>query len=93
MLLEGLEVALVVITFGFDGGNLGLAALGAGVGGAVVVAAGLLLTTFGTLWAVEGLGTFGAADRPPGWPGGDAAIPVLLAPAAGLRRSARCGGS
>jgi uncharacterized membrane protein len=32
---------------------------------------GLLLTTFGTFWVVEGLRVE--------WPGGDAALPVLLA--------------
>jgi len=39
---------------------------------------GLLLSTFGTFWAVEGLGVFqpGGADLP--WPGGDWALPVLL---------------
>jgi uncharacterized membrane protein len=32
---------------------------------------GLLLTTFGTFWAVEGAGA--------SWPGDDAALPVILA--------------
>ena len=42
-------------------------------------AVGLLLSTFGTFWAVEGLGVFAAGGESLEWPGGDAAIPVLLA--------------
>ena len=33
---------------------------------------GLLLTTFGTFWATEGLGAFAADSQPLEWPGGDA---------------------
>jgi uncharacterized membrane protein len=40
---------------------------------------GLLLSTFGTFWAVEGLGVFAADGESLAWPGGDAALPVLLA--------------
>jgi uncharacterized membrane protein len=41
---------------------------------------GLLLTTFGTFWAVEGLGVFqGGPGDSLEWPGGDWAILVLLA--------------
>jgi Ca2+/H+ antiporter, TMEM165/GDT1 family len=40
---------------------------------------GLLLSTFGTFWAVEGLGWFGPDDASLNWPGGDAALLVLLA--------------
>ena len=40
---------------------------------------GLLLSTFGTFWAVEGLGWFGPGDTSLRWPGGDAALLVLLA--------------
>jgi uncharacterized membrane protein len=39
---------------------------------------GLLLTTFGTFWAVEGLGWFSASQERLDWPGGDLALPVLL---------------
>jgi uncharacterized membrane protein len=39
---------------------------------------GLLLTSFGTFWAVEGLGIFRAAQESVAWPGSDAAILVLL---------------
>jgi uncharacterized membrane protein len=90
VLLEGLEVAFIVVTFGVTGHQLGVAAAG-GVAAVVVVGAiglaiqpavrriprsvlqlvvGLLLTTFGTFWAVEGLGL--------NWPGSDLAIVGLL---------------
>jgi uncharacterized membrane protein len=42
-------------------------------------AVGLLLSTFGTFWAVEGLGVFADGRESLAWPGGDAALPVLLA--------------
>jgi uncharacterized membrane protein len=42
-------------------------------------AVGLLLTTFGTFWSVEGLGWFSAGEERLRWPGGDLALPVLLA--------------
>jgi len=91
VLLEGLEVAFIVVTFGASQGSLGLA-VGASVLAVVVVvclgfavrrplarvpentlklAVGLLLTSFGTFWAGEGAGL--------SWPGGDAAIVVLVA--------------
>jgi Ca2+/H+ antiporter, TMEM165/GDT1 family len=41
-------------------------------------AVGLLLSTFGSFWAIEGLGLFAADDASLEWPGGDAALPVLL---------------
>jgi len=47
-------------------------------------AVGLLLSTFGTFWAVEGLGVFAGASESLEWPGGDAALPVLLAVWAGF---------
>jgi uncharacterized membrane protein len=40
---------------------------------------GLLLATFGTFWAVEGLGVFRGGGESLGWPGGDWALPALLA--------------
>jgi Ca2+/H+ antiporter, TMEM165/GDT1 family len=39
---------------------------------------GLLLTTFGTFWAVEGLGVFSASRQSLDWPGGDLALLVVL---------------
>jgi uncharacterized membrane protein len=90
--LEGLEVAFIVITFGTArSGGVGLAAAAAatafvvvGAVGAIVHAplsrvpentlkfgVGLLLTTFGTFWSAEGAGA--------SWPGGDAALPLVLA--------------
>ena len=40
---------------------------------------GLLLASFGTFWAVEGLGVFRTGQASIEWPGSDAAILVLLA--------------
>jgi uncharacterized membrane protein len=90
VLLEGLEVAFIVITFGSSAGQLGASALGAVVavplvaGVAVVrgplarvpenglkLFVGLMLVSFGTFWAGEGIGIE--------WPGEDAAILVLFA--------------
>ena len=91
VLLEGLEVAFIVITFGSSAGQLGAAALGAAlaVGLVLVVgvfvrgplsrvpenalkfAVGMLLITYGTFWAGEGIGIE--------WPEGDATILILLA--------------
>ena len=42
-------------------------------------AVGLLLSTFGTFWAVEGLGVFQDSNASIEWPGGDVALLVLLA--------------
>ena len=39
---------------------------------------GLLLASFGTFWAVEGLGVFRSGQDSLAWPGSDAAILVLL---------------
>lgn len=47
-------------------------------------AVGLLLSTFGTFWAVEGLGVFKTPSHSVEWPGGDAAILVVLALWCGL---------
>jgi uncharacterized membrane protein len=91
VLLEGLEVAFIVLTFGSTQGSIPLAAAGAAaavvlvtVVGVVVhaplarvpenamkFAVGVMLTTFGIFWSVEGAGAH--------WPGGDAALPVVLA--------------
>jgi uncharacterized membrane protein len=90
VLLEGLEVAFIVVTFGVTGHQLGVAALGGvaavlvvgGIGLAIQPAVrriprsvlqlvvGLMLTSFGTFWAAEGVGIE--------WPGSDLAIVGLL---------------
>jgi uncharacterized membrane protein len=90
VLLEGLEIALIVVSFGataqaFPTAILGAAAAFVVIAGAGVLARGVveriprsalqllvgtLLSSFGTFWAVEGLGV--------AWPGGDAAILALV---------------
>ena len=90
VLLEGLEVAFIVVSFGSGQGRLALAATAAtaalvvvaGVGALVRAplarvpenrikfAVGLLLTTFGCFWAVEGAGVH--------WPGAELALVALL---------------
>jgi uncharacterized membrane protein len=91
VVLEGLEVAFIVVSFGANANQLGVAVIG-GVGAVVVIGAiglvlkgpvsriprsllqlvvGILLTTFGTFWSLEGLGV--------DWPGSDGAILGLLA--------------
>jgi uncharacterized membrane protein len=91
VLLEGLEVAFIVVTFGASANQLGPAALGATVAGVLVLivgaavhrplanvpenglkfAVGLMLTTFGTFWAGEGIGIV--------WTWSDATLVILLA--------------
>jgi uncharacterized membrane protein len=95
VLLEGLEVAFIVLTFGANQHRIALAALAAAAAIVCVAAVGVavraplarvpenamkfsvgvMLTSFGTFWGAEGAGA--------SWPGGDAAllviIPVLLA--------------
>jgi uncharacterized membrane protein len=90
VLLEGLEVAFIVITFGTNAGRLGEATLGAVLAVVLVVvvgifvhrplsrvpenglkfAVGLMLITFGTFWAGEGIGIE--------WPASDATLIILL---------------
>jgi uncharacterized membrane protein len=102
--LEGLEVIFIVITFGLNAHSMPTALVGAAIGGAIVLVAGivlhrplarvpentikfavgLLLSTFGTFWAVEGLGVFKAQSESLEWPGGDAALLALLALWCGL---------
>src|SRR2546428_3267441 len=53
-------------------------------------AVGLLLTSFGTFWAVEGLGYFGSGESLP-WPGQDWAIIGLVIGGLGLSRLAVAG--
>ena len=97
--LEGLEIVFIVVTFGLNADSMGLAVLGAVIGGVIVVVAGvlahrplarvpentikfavgLLLSTFGTFWAVEGLGVFAGGQASIEWPGEDLALPAILA--------------
>ncbi len=89
--LEGLEVAFIVVTFGGHRGGVPIAAAAAGSALLVVAVAGVLLraplsrvpentlkfgvgvmlTSFGIFWGSEGAGAH--------WPGGDAALPAILA--------------
>jgi uncharacterized membrane protein len=90
VLLEGLEVVFIVLTFGATQQRVGLAAAAAALAVVVVTAAGLLiraplqrvpenqlkfvvgvmLTSFGMFWSAEGAGA--------SWPGGDAALLVII---------------
>jgi uncharacterized membrane protein len=97
VLLEGLEVAFIVITFGSNStstggiGGIGSAAIGATVAGILVIllgalvraplkqvpentlkfVVGIMLTSFGTFWMIEGFKV--------SWPLADAFIPILAA--------------
>jgi uncharacterized membrane protein len=91
VLLEGLEVAFIVITFGSTQGNIGLAALGAGIALVLVAAVGVLVRAplsrvpENTMKFAVGvmLTTFGIFWSTEGvgahWPGGDASLPGVLA--------------
>jgi uncharacterized membrane protein len=90
VLLEGLEVVFIVLTFGANQHDVGAAVVGAAFAVAVVAVAGvavraplarvpenamkfvvgIMLTSFGTFWGAEGAGVR--------WPGGDAALLVLV---------------
>ena len=90
VLLEGLEVAFIVLTFGANQHSIPLAAAAAVAAVLVVTAAGIavraplarvpentlkfavgvLLTSFGMFWAVEGAGG--------SWPGSDASLPAVI---------------
>jgi uncharacterized membrane protein len=90
VLLEGLEVVFIALTFGANQHRVGLAALAAGAAVAAVVLAGVavraplarvpentmkfsvgvMLTSFGCFWGAEGAGA--------SWPGGDAALLVIV---------------
>jgi uncharacterized membrane protein len=91
VLLEGLEVAFIVVTFGATQGRLGLAVAAAATAGATVVVAGLVLrrplerVPENTLKFVVGvlLSSFGIFWGGEGagveWPGGDVAILAIIA--------------
>lgn len=91
VLLEGLEVAFIVVTFGSTQGRIGLAALGAGAALVLVLVVGVLVRAplarvpENTLKFAVGamLTTFGifwsAEGAGASWPGADASLPVILA--------------
>jgi uncharacterized membrane protein len=91
VLLEGLEVAFIVITFGGTQGNVGLAALGAGIALALVAAVGVLVRgpltrvpenamKFAVGAMLTTFGIFWAAEGAgANWPGDDASLPAVLA--------------
>jgi len=91
VLLEGLEVAFIVVTFGSTQGSIGLAALGAAAALVLVVIVGVLVRApltrvpentlkfaVGTMLTTFGIfwSTEGAGAD---WPGDDAALPGVLA--------------
>jgi uncharacterized membrane protein len=91
VLLEGLEVAFIVLTFGANQGNVGLAAAAAGVAVLAVLGAGLALRAplsrvpengmkfaVGVLLASFGI-FWGAEGAGADWPGGDVALAPLVA--------------
>ncbi len=90
VLLEGLEVAFIVLTFGANQGNVGLAVAAAGLAVALVVLLGVaaraplarvpensMKFVVGVLLTTFGIfwGTEGAGAS---WPGGEASLPVLV---------------
>jgi uncharacterized membrane protein len=91
VLLEGLEVAFIVVTFGASQGNVALAVLGAAAAVLVVAAAGVAVRgplarvpenamKFAVGALLTTFGMFWAAEGAGAhWPGADAAILALLA--------------
>jgi uncharacterized membrane protein len=90
VLLEGLEVAFIVITFGSAQGSIPLAAAGAVAAAVIVLVAGLVARgplsrvpentlAFGVGVMLTTFGIFwGAEGAGVEWPGGDAALPGVL---------------
>ena len=90
VLLEGLEVVFIVITFGENQGNVGLAALGAAAAVLVIAAVGVAARAplarvpentmkFGVGIMLTSFGTFwGAEGAGVHWPGNDVALLVLI---------------
>jgi uncharacterized membrane protein len=90
VLLEGLEVAFIVLTFGSTQGNIPLAAGGAAAAVVLVVIAGFVVRgplsrvpentlafTVGVLLTTFGI-FWGAEGAGADWPGDDASLPVVL---------------
>jgi uncharacterized membrane protein len=96
VLLEGLEVAFIVITFGASAGMVGPAALGAAAAGVLVLGVAVLVhrplaavpengLKFAVGVMLTGFGTFWAGEGVGiDWPAGDATILALLASYAAL---------
>jgi uncharacterized membrane protein len=90
VLLEGLEVAFIVLTFGSTQGSIPLAAAGAAAAVALVVAAGVVVRgplsrvpentlAFAVGVMLTTFGTFwGAEGAGVDWPGDDASLPAVL---------------
>jgi uncharacterized membrane protein len=105
VLLEGLEVVFIVLTFGANQHDVGLAALAAALAVALVVVAGLAiheplarvpenLMKFGVGVMLTSFGLFwGGEGAGAHWPGGDAAllviVPATLAIGVGLTATVR----
>ena len=91
VLLEGLEVAFIVLTFGSTQGSIGLAALGAGIALVIVAGVGVLVRAplarvpentmkFAVGVMLTTFGTFWSAEGAGAhWPGDDASLPGVLA--------------
>ena len=91
VLLEGLEIAVIVVTFGANRHQVGLAAAAAGLAVAAVIAAGLVVRAplarvpentmkfaVGVMLCAFGI-FWGAEGAGVSWPGGDAILLVLIA--------------
>jgi len=90
VLLEGLEVVFIVVTFGASQNDVGLAAAAAAVAVAAVVLAGVLVRAplarvpentmkFGVGVMLTSFGIFwGSEGAGASWPGGDAALLVII---------------
>jgi uncharacterized membrane protein len=90
VLLEGLEVAFIVLTFGANQHRVGLAAIAAGVAVLAVIAAGLLVRAplqrvpenqlkFAVGVMLTSFGVFWSSEGAgTSWPGGDAALLVII---------------
>jgi uncharacterized membrane protein len=91
VLLEGLEVAFIVLTFGSTQGSIGLAALGAAIALVMVAVVGVLVRAplarvpentmkFAVGVMLTTFGIFWSAEGAGAhWPGDEASLPVVLA--------------
>jgi len=91
VLLEGLEVAFIVLTFGSAQGSIPLAVVGAAAAAILVIVAGVIVRgplsrvpentlafAVGVMLTTFGI-FWGAEGVGVSWPGGDASLPVVLA--------------